>query len=191
MSQLQSLLSGDRERSRILGLVHSLHLPDCWIGAGFVRNAVWDHLHGMPRSKPDGDVDVIWFDPHRAQPGEDKALEERLRTLDAGVHWSVKNQCLMHLRNDDPPYMSALDALRFWPETATAVAVRHTEQGVVEIAAPFGLDDLFDMIVRPTPRFGVARRELYLDRVRTKQWLRIWPSLRLADASDHRALTVA
>jgi hypothetical protein len=107
--------------------------------------------------------------------------------LDPGVHWSVKNQSLMHVRNDDPPYTSAVDAMRFWPETATAVAVRHTGQGPVEVAAPFGLDDLFDLIVRPTPRFTAAKREIYLDRVRTKQWLRIWPRLTLTDPSDRSA----
>ncbi|WRQ77412.1 nucleotidyltransferase family protein [Pseudomonas saxonica] len=31
-------------------MVRSLNLPDCWIGAGFLRNAVWDYLHGRSPS---------------------------------------------------------------------------------------------------------------------------------------------
>jgi hypothetical protein len=77
------------ERSRILDLVQSLHLP---VGGGFVRGAVWDHLPGLPPSKPDGDVDVIWFDQQRAQPIEDGHLEQRLRELNPDINWSVKNQ---------------------------------------------------------------------------------------------------
>lgn len=43
---LQTLISSDAQRWHLLDIVRSLALPDCWIGAGFVRNAVWDHLHG-------------------------------------------------------------------------------------------------------------------------------------------------
>jgi hypothetical protein len=174
-------LSCDQERSRILGLVQSLHLPDCWIGAGFVRDAVWDDRHGRPPSKPDGDVDVVWFDPRRADPAEDRALQQRLKALDPDIAWAVKNQSRMYIRNDDAPYASVMDALRFWPETATSVAVRQTEHLGLEIAAPFGLDDLFGLIVTPGPRFHAAKRELLLDRVRTKQWLRRWPGLTLTN----------
>jgi uncharacterized protein len=175
--ELRLLLSRDPERTRVLAIVHSLGLPDCWIGAGFVRSAVWEHMHGLPSSGLDGDVDVIWFDPHRARPTEDEALERRLRSLDSSVQWSVKNQSRMHVRNEDAPYTSATDALRFWPETATCVAVRTTRFGCLEIAAPFGLDDLFGLIVRPTPRFLGAKRAIYDDRIARKQWLRRWPRL--------------
>jgi uncharacterized protein len=104
---LRLLLSRDPERSRALDVVRTLDLPDSRVGAGFVRSAVWDHLHGMPPSKPGGDVDVIWFDPQRADPGEDRELEQRLRELAPNINWSVKNQSRMHMRNDDDPYVSS------------------------------------------------------------------------------------
>ena len=174
---LRALLAADAERMRILQLVGGLALPDCWIGAGFVRNAVWDHLHGRACSLPNGDVDVIWFD-RSERAAEDATLEARLAALDPGVRWSVKNQARMHRRNGDLPYGSAVDALRFWPETATAVAVRW--DGHIEIAAPFGLDDLFGRIIRPTPGFRGVKHGAYLERVRAKNWLEVWPMLRMA-----------
>jgi hypothetical protein len=69
--------------------------------------------------------------------------------------------------------------MRWWPETATAVAARQTEPGSFEIAAPFGLGDLFDLVLRPTPRFAGEKRRVYLDRVRSKGWLAAWPLLRI------------
>ena len=84
----------------------------------------------------------------------------------------------MHLRNGDAPYASAVEAMRYWPETATAVAARQTKQGTYEIAAPFGTDDLFALILRPTPRFWGEKQQVYLDRVSTKGWLETWPLLR-------------
>ena len=69
--------------------------------------------------------------------------------------------------------------MRYWPETATAVAVRATEAGAIEIAAPFGLDDLFALIVRPTPYFiRAGKREIYRERLCRKHWLMAWPRLR-------------
>ena len=154
-------------------------MPDCWIGAGFVRSAVWDHLHGLSASLPNGDVDVVWFDPERADPGEDAALEARLRAVDPALDWSVRNQARMHWRNGDAAYASCADALRHWPETATAVAVRRTGRDGCDIAAPFGLGDLFALVVRPTPGF---RAQVYRDRIAHKRWAERWPRLRILNS---------
>ena len=80
-------------------------------------------------------------------------------------------------RNADQPYSSASDAMRYWPETATAVGVRLNPQGRVEVNAPLGLDDLFKLIVRPTERFLAEKHSLYVDRVHSKNWQSIWPQL--------------
>ena len=116
----------------------------------------------------------------RSDASEDRKIEAALRTLDSSVAWEVKNQARMHLRNDDAPYVSATDAMRCWPDTATAVAVRRSDQDHCDIAAPFGLDDLFGLIVRPTPRFADDKRQRYHDRIQAKGWLETWPLLRAA-----------
>jgi len=181
---LRALIAADDARMRVLALVRELGLPDCWVTAGFVRAGVWDHLHGRPPASPARhphiDVDVIWHDPHDALPARDTALEALLRRRDGTLAWSVKNQARMHARNGDAPYASATDAMRHWPETATAVGVRLDAQGVVDIAAPFGLDDLFGLVVRPTPRFMTDKYPLYLERLRAKDWQAAWPGLTFA-----------
>ncbi|SNR85185.1 nucleotidyltransferase family protein [Pseudomonas segetis] len=179
-SRLQAMLASDALRWRLLEMVHSLALPDCWIAAGFVRNAVWDHLHGRAPGAVATDIDVIWFDPQRCTPEEDQALEARLRKLDAPVTWSVKNQARMHIRNGDEPYLCATHAMRFWPETATAVAVRLGKDRSCEIAAPFGLDDLFGLVLRHTWRFAGEKNAIYQERLKAKNWLATWPLLELA-----------
>jgi uncharacterized protein len=174
---LASLIAADGGRVRLLQLVQDLRLPDCWIGAGFVRSAVWDHLHGKPPTLPAGDVDVVWFDPARATPDGDRRIEVRLAAAAPEIDWSVTNQARMHARNGDAPYASTGDALRHWPETATAVAVRLTDHGV-DVLAPFGLDDLFALIVRPTPAFATDKLPVVQARMREKRWLERWPLLR-------------
>ena len=87
----------------------------------------------------------------------------------------------MHLRNSDTPYASAIDAIRFWPETATAIAIRLDSQGALEVAAPLGLEDLLQLVVRPTARFQIDKREIYLERMQGKDWLRTWPNLKFTE----------
>ncbi|QOV81054.1 nucleotidyltransferase family protein [Enterobacter asburiae] len=104
LNSLQRILSVDPSRMRVLYAVRDLQLRDCWIGAGFVRDAVWDHLHVDWHLSLSGDVDVVWFDPECCTPDDERHLEEKLKQQMPAFDWSVKNQARMHLRNGDCTY---------------------------------------------------------------------------------------
>ncbi|HWL80552.1 MAG TPA: nucleotidyltransferase family protein [Roseomonas sp.] len=160
-----------------------LDLPDAWIGAGFVRNAVWDVLHGRPPGlRPDADLDVVFFAAEEAV--SEAAVEAALRARLPGLGWSARNQARMHRRNGDAPYADTADALRHWPETATALAARLGPAGV-EILAPLGLDDLTALVVRPGPAFTGRPEKLRMveERVIRRGWRARWPRLRLVGLS--------
>ncbi|WP_149538015.1 nucleotidyltransferase family protein [Siccirubricoccus phaeus] len=179
-ARLAALLRADAARWQALRQVAALDLPGGgWIGAGFLRNAAWDALHG--RAAPHrGDVDVLWHAPAQATPEADAAAEAALRTLDPALDWSVRNQARMHLRNGDAPYASVAEAMRHWPETATAVAARRQGEAC-EILAPYGLEDLFALLLRPTPGFADGpKHAIFRQRVADKGWLARWPLLQLA-----------
>jgi hypothetical protein len=151
-----------------------------WIGAGFVRNAVWDHLSGLDtEATPLADLDVVFHDPAIATAEQDAAFEAALCTAAPDLPWSVRNQARMHERNGHHPYRDVADAMTHWPETATAIAARLGPNGV-EILAPFGVDDALEMIIRPTPGFR-AKPEIPLARLEAKGWLTRWPSLRVVE----------
>ena len=84
----------------------------------------------------------------------------------------------MHHRNGDSPYTSTTNALLHWPETATAVAVRLGKNGL-DITAPYGLSDLFELRLRPTPAFEREKLGTFKQRVTTKQWLERYTRLQL------------
>lgn len=161
-------------RLSMLRAVAALALPDAWLAAGAVRNAVWDVMHQIDRPTSLNDADVIWFDPGRADPRQDRALEETLTRDHPTVTWSVKNQARMHVRHGHQPYVNCLDAMRAWPETATAVAARLCPDGTIELAAPYGLTDLMSLRLRPGP---VCPPDVFRHRVQSKGWLRRWPRL--------------
>lgn len=180
---LRELLTSDPAVSDMLAAVRSLDLPDCWIGAGFVRNHVWDHLHGYEKPTALNDIDVIYFDAGDLDEQVEKRLERDLHDRLPGYPWSVKNQRRMAGRNGDRPYRSTSHALEHWCETPTAVAIRLNDAGNIEVLAPLGLEDLFGLIVRPTPfaRANPHKLAQYRARMKKKNWPRQWPGIRVLD----------
>ncbi|RED53426.1 nucleotidyltransferase family protein [Aestuariispira insulae] len=157
---------------------------DAWIAAGFVRNMVWDRLSGIAE-RPLDDIDVLIFDPDdRTSWAPEQALEARLLAAAPEFPWSVRNQARMHIRNRDDAYQDIPHAMAHWLETATSIAVRMTSSGTLEICAPYGLADLFGLILRPTSPGHVKRDELRA-RADAKGWLKRWPDL--AFLRDHPA----
>ena len=51
-----ALIRQDEWRMACLHSVAALHLPDCYLAAGFLRNAIWDALHGKKSRTPLNDV---------------------------------------------------------------------------------------------------------------------------------------
>ena len=175
---LRRLIHDTPEMMACLKAVAALRLPDGWIGAGFVRAPVWDRLHGYCAPTPLADIDVVYFRPGDG-PEAESALERSLNERAPGRPWSARNQARMHERNADRPYRSTADGLAHWLETPTAVAVRLDAHGRVEVLAPFGLDDLFGLVIRPTPHARQRRMTAFLQRVREKDWLATWPRCRV------------
>jgi hypothetical protein len=167
------------EMVRLLTAVESLQLPDSWIGAGFIRNAVWEALT-LKKGAACSDVDVIYFDANDRGAERDAAVEIALRRGWPDIRWAVKNQARMNERNADSPYRDSADAIAHWPETATAIAARW-RCGRVEVIAPYGVADLVGLIVRPTPAFA-DKLDLYRARVERKGWRARWPELAILDA---------
>ncbi len=160
----------------LLKTVSKLEIDNCWIGAGLIRNAIWDHLHHLPVVlQPTSDIDVIYFDPQETDVKSEKQIEDRLFKMAPDFPWSVRNQARMHLRNNDPHYTSISDALFHWPETATAIAAR-LNNNQIEILAPHGVEDLLNLKIRPSPAFS-HKMEIYNKRQRSKNWTQRWPKL--------------
>lgn len=181
LERLILLIRSDPAMMAALDAVRGLGLPDGWISAGFVRNRLWDHLHGFTQPTPLNDIDVIYFDPDGLDEAQEKRLEAVLRARLPGTPWQVRNQARMAERNGDPPYRSIEDALLHWCETPTAVGVRLGEANDIEVKAPLGLGDLFAMLVRPTPfaRAHSHRLAQYKERMLRKNWPRLWPKVKV------------
>ncbi|MCO7226019.1 nucleotidyltransferase family protein [Pleionea sp. CnH1-48] len=174
VNQIKQCLQADPFRMEVLKYAASLNLNDWCIGAGFVRNLVWDHYHGFTQTTSLNDIDVIYFDSTNIAPEYDKLLEEKLNDM-TSLPWSVKNQARMHLKHQHTPYQSTLDAMSYWVECETAIGARFSSKGELEIISPFELASLSDHTITMNQRF--AQPKVFRQRIEQKQWLSIWPKL--------------
>jgi hypothetical protein len=94
----------------------------------------------------------------------------------------VRNQAIMHPRNGDSPYLSVLDAMSYWPEKETAIAVRQVGFNRYESISAFGFQSLFNFCITHNHK---RSRELFETRLNAKGWLKQWPSLKVVLNDKH------
>ena len=102
------------------------------------------------------------------------------------LDWEMTNQAHVHLwfesalRRIVPPLSSLAEGISTWPEFATCVGVYLADDESVDIVAPHGLDDLFEMRVRHNP--ARASVDEFNQRVQSKRFRERWPRLSIVDA---------
>ncbi len=172
-SDIKRMILADEWMMGVIRCAARLDLPDWMIGAGFVRNKVWDELHGYKERTQSSsiDIDLIYFDTRNKEEASEKIYERELRAV-MDENWSVKN----HARISDK-YFSCEDGLSHWPETCTAIAVKLAGRDELKIIAPYGVEDLVNLVVRRGPKFDDERE--YRDRIRRKEWEKSWPDLKI------------
>ena len=180
MSLIASIIAQDPVGMKQLRAARTLALPDWCIAAGFVRNRVWDHLHGIvpPREPPD--IDVLYYDAADLSKEREAEYEKRLDALLPGPLWQVRNQARMHVWKDVPQHRDTADSMTYWLETVTAVGVRLEADDSLTVIAPLGIDDLVNLRCRPTA-FGQTQRAAYEARIAAKRWRELWPKVRFLD----------
>jgi hypothetical protein len=187
-AELAALLRAAPPLMEALRAARAVAAPDWLIGAGAIRDVVWDAFHDRPRTAVPRDIDVGFFDPDDLTPERDRAVDDALSSRAPGLPWEAKNQAAVHLWYprrfgfDVPAFKSSADAIATFPETATCVGVRLLAADDVLIVAPYGLDDLLGCVCRHNPTRVSA--EFYERRVVEKGWRERWPRMRYVPAES-------
>lgn len=170
-----------------LQAARALALPSWCIGAGAVRNLVWDHLHGHREPSLLTDVDLAYFAADEPA-GEERAHQKRLSDACPELPWEVTNQAHVHLWFERhfghavAPLDSLHGAVASWPEYATAVGLTLAADDTIEVIAPHGLDDLFAMRIRRNP--ARVSLQTYRARIASKRYHERWPRVVIESADS-------
>jgi uncharacterized protein len=149
-THLQMILA-DSPIGAVLPAIAWLNLPDWWLAGGAVRNTVWRSIFSRQCELIINDFDIAFFD---AQGNRDQELAAKaiLGEQFPGYQFDVKNQAsFARWRSGQRPFTSTEDGITEWLHTATAVGVKLDAQGQWQFFTPYGLDDLFAGVIRPTP----------------------------------------
>ena len=177
-ARLETILRAAPTMMRALSIARDLDLPDWLIVSGAVYQRVFNHLTGRDPDHGIKDYDLVYYDASDTSYEAEDAVIKRAAAaypppLDALVE--VRNQARVHLwfegKFGEPyaPLSCSAAALERFVSPVFAVAVRLEADDRLTIVAPFGLDDLFAMRMRPNP----IRRTGGFDRVAdnlTKRW---------------------
>lgn len=183
--QLRHIIFDSEPSVAILQAARQVDLPNWYIGAGMLRNLVWDTLHGFESPTPLNDVDVAFFDASDLSRERDEKANLALTAVLPTIEWEATNQAAIHTWHEAyfgypiEPYVSSEDGITSWPETATAVAVRLLPDNALKIFAPFGLEDLFTMTLRRN-RTKVTIEE-FRQRYQKKRIAEKWPLVRIVE----------
>ena len=183
--RLEALLRASPTVMQVLTTLRELDLPQWRLVAGAVYQTVWNDLTGRDPDHGIKDYDVAYFDPDPSWDAEDVAIRRAAAAFPLGLieKVEVRNQGRVHVwfegKFGEPyaPLASADEAMERYLCPAYTVGVRLEDGGRLDVAAPFGFDDLFAMTLRANPRRSVNRENLV--RVAGKLKLR-WPELTLA-----------
>ena len=183
-ARLAAVVRADRELMRVLTSVRDLGLPDWRLFSGAVYQSVWNAVTGRPAGYGVRDYDLGYFDPDTSWDAEDAVIQRVAAAFEPPVRdmVEVRNQARVHLWFEGrfgEPYTALTctdEALARFVAPAFAVGVRLEVDDSISVAAPFGLEDVFSLTLRPNPHRPLA---MGWDRAVASATAR-WPELTIA-----------
>ena len=182
-TRLVEIVRADADLMHVLTTVRGLDLPDWRVFSGAVYQSVWNAVTGRPAGYGRKDFDLGYFDPDTSWDAEDLVIQRVAAAFEPPFRTDVevRNQARVHLWfmdrfGEDYEALPDTDAaLARFVAPAFAVGVRLEADDTISVAAPFGLEDVFSMTLRPNP-----------DRPLAKGWdgvvastVRRWPELHI------------
>ncbi|MFZ1635474.1 MAG: nucleotidyltransferase family protein [Chitinophagales bacterium] len=161
----------------IIQSIKGIDRENLFLTGGSLRNIIWNNLHYYSEEYELEDCDIIFYNSTELTKDYEESIKNRLEYLNPNFKWSVKNQARMHIRNGHAPYNGIYGALKAFPETCSAVAIDQN----LNIVAPYGLNDLYNLTVSPTQFCIDNEIAVYDRRLRQKKWINKWMHLKFGN----------
>lgn len=165
-ARLVEIIRADPGLMHVLKVVRGLDLPAWRVVSGAVYQAVWNAQTGRHAGYGIKDYDLAYFDASDVSYEAEDVIIQRVAAAFEEPFRSqveVRNQGRVHLwfenRFGEPytPLTSTDEALSRFVAPTFAVGVRLEADDGITVAAPFGLDDVFAMTIRPNPNRPLAK----------------------------------
>jgi hypothetical protein len=158
--RLEEIVRGSPTLMQVLEQARDLDLPDWLIFSGAVYQRVLNRLTGRDADYGIKDYDLGYFDAaDTSYEAEDLVIHRVAQAFEPPLRQmvEVRNQARVHLwfegKFGEPyaPLKNSAEALTRFVSPLFAVAVRLGPDDRLAVMAPFGLEDLFALRLRPNP----------------------------------------
>ena len=179
--RLIDILQATPQLMSVLRTARELDLPDWLVFSGAVYQPVLNHLTGRAADYGIKDYDLAYFDASdRSYEAEDVVIQRVAGAFEEPLKRMVeaRNQARVHLwfeaKFGQPyaPLACTAEAIARFVTPTNAVGVRLEADNRLHVEAPFGLEDLFALRLRPNPVRGEAGFQRVAAGMRAR-----WPEL--------------
>jgi len=179
---LEEILLKNKKLEELLIRLSKSNLNNYYVAAGCINQTIFNYYHDYELDYGISDFDIVYYDDDLSYKKEDEVIKyiEDI-TKDMNINLDIKNEARVHLWYEEKygkkiePYTSLEDAISSWGTTITCIGVR-LEKDKLIVFAPYGLNDLFDMTIRPIKK--QFTEEQYL--LKIKKWHSKWPLLKVS-----------
>jgi hypothetical protein len=181
LAHLRAALRRNRTLTEVLARAASMDLLGWYLVAGCLYQTVWNVVTGQPPDAGILDYDLAYFDDSDLSWDAEDAVIRAGNEIFAGLPAPVqiRNQARVHLWYEQkfgvpcPPHASTEAAIDTFEATAACLGAGRGPSGRWRIYAPYGLADVFNLVVRPNP--VLAPRHVY--QAKAARWRQQWPGL--------------
>jgi hypothetical protein len=181
LARFEQTLRRNRTLTEVLARAATLDLPGWYLVAGCLCQTVWNVVSGQPPEEGILDYDLAYFDASDLSwAAEDAVIQAEHQVFgDLPAPVQIRNQARVHLWYPEkfgipcPPHESTEAAIDTYEATAACLGIRAEPGGRWRVYAPYGLSDVFNLVVRPNP--VLAPPGVY--RAKAERWQRQWPAL--------------
>lgn len=183
---LEKILLQNKTLKQVLTILSESNLTDYYIGAGAINQTVFNYYHGYELDYGIKDFDIVYFDSDVSYEKEDEVIQYVNNLLKGiPIECDIKNEARVPIWYPEKfgkfidPYKNVEDAISSWGTSITCVGVRLENKKLV-VCAPYGLNDIFSMTIRPIKK--QYTKEGYLEK--TANWKKKWPLLTIVPWND-------
>lgn len=184
--QVEAILRRASGLMTVMETARALDLPDWLVFSGAVYQPVVNHLTGRPLDYGLKDYDLGYFDASDiSYEAEDAVIRRAAAAFDPPLRElvEVRNQARVHIWFEGKfgeaygPLSCSAEALERFTSSTFAIGARLEGDGRMTIVAPFGLEDLFALRLRPNP---VRKTNGFMRTAEAAR--RRWPELEIVEA---------
>ncbi|PKV48857.1 hypothetical protein ATE84_0872 [Aquimarina sp. MAR_2010_214] len=153
--KLISLLINCPEILETLDACNQYGLKDYYIAGGVITQVIWNNLNGESALKNVKDFDIVYFSANEER-GQSKVHQSEIgKLVNHKFPLDIINQAYVHewypekFGNKINPFNNTEDGIQTWL-SSFAIGIRKSK--TYEIYSPYGLEDAFNMKVKPNKR---------------------------------------